>query len=221
MRELVELILARRPDHVLRVAIDGPDAAGKTTLGDTLADQLAGERPVVRASIDGFHRPRAVRLRRGPLSPEGYFLDAFDYPAVRRLVLAPLGPGGDRWYRPAVFDHRTDTPLDLPARQAPAGAVLLFDGVFLQHPELCDHWDLRVFVSVDPDETLRRALVRDAALLGGPDPVRERYRHRYLPGQRLYQQRCAPLDRADVVVDNRDPHQPVLARQAGSRCDGG
>jgi hypothetical protein len=33
----------RRPDRVLRVAIDGPDAAGKTTLADALAARLAGE----------------------------------------------------------------------------------------------------------------------------------------------------------------------------------
>jgi len=119
-------------------------------------------------------------------------------------VLLPLGPGGDRWYRPAIFDHRTDTALDLPAQHAPAGAVLLFDGVFLQRPELRDHWDLAVFVDVSPELALRRALVRDAALLGGAAAVRQRYRERYLPGQRLYREQCAPARRADLVIDTGD-----------------
>lgn len=204
VRELLELILARRPAHPLRVAIDGPDAAGKTTLADTLAARLAGRRPTVRASIDGFHHPRERRYRRGPLSPEGYYHDAFDFEAVRRLVLLPLGPGGDRWYRPAIFDYRTDTALDAPAQRAPAGAVLLFDGVFLQRPELRDHWDLRVFVAVSPEVALRRALVRDRALFGDADVVRQRYRDRYLPGQRLYREQCAPAERADIVIDTSD-----------------
>src|ERR671937_1286035 len=61
----------RRPNPV-RVAIDGVDAAGKTTLADELAPVLRRRgREVVRASIDGFHRPRAERYRRGELSPEG------------------------------------------------------------------------------------------------------------------------------------------------------
>lgn len=207
---LADLIMTHRPPHVLRVAVDGPDTAGKTTLADALAAELRERRTPIRVSVDGFHRPRALRYRRGPLSPEGYFDDSFDHDAIRRLVLEPLGPGGDRWYRPAGFDFRTDTPREEPPRQAPADAVLLFDGVFLLRPELRAHWDLRIFVDVTPEEALRRALVRDADLLGGADAVRERYHRRYLPGQRLYRQRCSPAAHADVVIDNTDPGHPIV-----------
>lgn len=211
LAELAGQIASRCPDRVLRVAVDGPDAAGKTTLADALAARLAPRRPVIRISIDGFHHPRQTRHRRGPLSPEGYFEDSFDYQAVRRLVLEPLGPGGDRRYRRAIFDHRTDAERAVPAEAAPEGAVLLFDGVFLQRPELRDHWDLRVFVEVSPVEAVRRALVRDAELLGGAGVVRERYHRRYLPGQQLYRDRCAPAARADVVIGNDDPAHPVVS----------
>ncbi|WP_163550501.1 hypothetical protein [Candidatus Frankia nodulisporulans] len=51
---------------------------------------------VLRASVDGFHHRRTVRYPHGPLSPEGEFFDAFDYRAVRHLLLDPLGPDGDR-----------------------------------------------------------------------------------------------------------------------------
>jgi hypothetical protein len=51
-------------------------------------------------------------------------------------------------------------------------------------------------------EALRRALVRDAELLGGAEAVRQRYRHRYLPGQRLYRRQCDPVALADVVIDS-------------------
>lgn len=65
-----------------RVGIDGPDAAGKTTLADALA-ALTGL-PRVRA--DDFLAPPEVRYRAGRLSPEGYYADAFDLPALRTAV---------------------------------------------------------------------------------------------------------------------------------------
>jgi uridine kinase len=203
---LRDLIMSRRPSHVLRVAVDGPDAAGKTTLAAELAQALAGARETILASVDGFHRPRQLRLR--------YYEDAFDYPAVRTSLLEPLGPEGDRCYRTAVFDYRTDSVVDEPVRQAANGAVLLFDGVFLLRPELRGFWDLSIFLDVSPEETLRRALVRDAELFG--DAVRARYRLRYLPAQRHYRAAAEPAERADVVIDNEDPARPrVLKWPAG------
>ena len=74
--------IRRLPDtHPVRVAVDGIDAAGKTTLADELVPLLETRgRPVIRASLDGFHRPRSARYQRGADSAEGYYLDAFDYP---------------------------------------------------------------------------------------------------------------------------------------------
>ncbi|ADD42385.1 AAA family ATPase [Stackebrandtia nassauensis] len=209
---LARLIARRRRDGVLRVAVDGPDAAGKTTLADELAPRIPAPATVIRAGIDSFHRPRAERLRRGGLSPEGCYHDTFDYDALRRQLLEPLGPNGDRRYRTAVFDHREDRPLDEPLRLAPPGSVLICDGVFLLRPQLRHHWDLRVLLDIDEDEIERRALERDASMMGGADVVRERYRRRYLPAQRLYRAEAAPERFADVLIDNNQPATPrVLA----------
>jgi uridine kinase len=93
--------------------------------------------------------------------------------------------------------------------------VLLFDGMFLLRAELRDCWDLRVFVDVRPDEALRRALVRDAELLGGAAEVRERYRRRYLPRQRIYRAAASPESTADVVIDNTDPARPRVLTWPG------
>ncbi len=67
-----------------RVAVDGVDAAGKTTLADELARRLGA----VRLSADDFLRPSEERYRRGRESPEGYYLDSFDHDRLRRAVLA-------------------------------------------------------------------------------------------------------------------------------------
>ena len=51
-------------------------------------------RPVIRSSIDSFHNPSEFRYRRGRTSPEGFYLDSYDYAALRMHLLDPLGPGG-------------------------------------------------------------------------------------------------------------------------------
>jgi uridine kinase len=210
LTRLADMIAAIRLPHVVRVAIDGVDAAGKTTLADALHSLLeARGRPVLRATIDGFHRPRAERYRRGPTSPDGYYRDSFDYDALRRELLQPLGPDGSGRYRSRVFDLRADEPVGDPPAPAPEDAVLLLDCVFLLRPELNDLWDFRVVVEVHADEALRRALVRDEELFGSPDEALRRYRNRYVPGQRLYVDEVDPVSLADVVIENTDVSSPA------------
>lgn len=72
------------------VGIDGPDAAGKTTLADGLAAAIGG--PVHRVSIDDHQRPRAERYARGELSPEGCYRDTHDLAAFAVACLS--GPAG-------------------------------------------------------------------------------------------------------------------------------
>jgi uridine kinase len=198
-------------DHPTRVAIDGVDGAGKTTFADELADCLQTRgRNVIRASIDGFHRRRGERYRRGPDSPEGYFLDSFDHQAIRADLLVPLGQGGDRRYRPAVFDHRLDRPITTAKLMADRRAVLVMDGVFLQRPEMEGLWDFVIWVDVQFRVSVERAVSRDAALGGDDSLIRRRYEIRYVPGQRLYLDTCRPLERADAVVGNTDIERPTL-----------
>ncbi len=122
LARLAEAITALHPDRRIRVAIDGVDGAGKTMFADALAPQVAAKgRAVIRASVDDFHNPRAIRYARGRHSPDGFFLDSYDYGSFRRLLLDPLGPEGSGRYMAKHFDHRADRPVaPLPA----AGAAI-------------------------------------------------------------------------------------------------
>jgi uridine kinase len=206
LETLVGLILRVDRPHPVRVAIDGPDAAGKTILADELVPLIERSgQPVVRASIDGFHRPRKERIALGPESPEGYFHDSFDDPALRASLLDPLGPGGKREFRRRVFDFRTDQPVAGPTEVAPANAVLVLDGVFLLRSELIDLWDFSVFVAVPFAETRRRAAARDLARFGNEEDLLHRYAVRYVPGQQIYFRLAQPQTKADAVWFNEDP----------------
>jgi uridine kinase len=209
--ELARRIARVKRPHPLRVAIDGVDAAGKTTLADELVEPLTHlGRPVIRASIDGFHNPRAIRYARGESSGEGYFRDSFDHTALMAVLLRPLGPDGDRRYRRGVFDFRTDSPIDAPVQDAASDAVLLFDGVFLLIPDLRPYWDFSIFVRASFETTIARAELRDQQLFGTAAQVRQRYEERYIPGQRLYLAETQPQRHATLVVDNNDLNRPKL-----------
>jgi uridine kinase len=196
--------------HPLRVAVDGPPAAGKTTLADELALLLRTRgREVIRATTESFQLPRAQRYRRGEFSPEANYHDCFDYDTLRRVLLDPLGPDGDRRYQHAVYDLDTDTAVSQPATTAPADAVLLLDGVFLLRPELIDRWDLSIFVSAPFEQILDRARIRDLALLGSTAEVERRFRTRYIPAQKLYFAAARPADHADIIVHNDEPRRPA------------
>jgi len=211
LSQLADTIVSLQRPHPLRVAIDGIDASGKTTLADQLTPLIVQRgRPVIRASIDGFHRPRSERYQQGPDSPTGYYEDSFDYAALQSALLHPLGPQGSRCYRSAIFDVRNDVPLETKEEEAPPNAVLLFDGVFLLRPELNALWNYRIFVHVEFEVALQRAIVRDQTFFGSPEVVQARYLQRYFPGQRLYFQAVNPQKRADVIVENNDPGHSQL-----------
>ena len=121
----------------VRIAIDGVDGAGKTTLANALAPLVAAKgRPVIRASVDDFHNPKSVRYARGRYSPDGFYLDSYDYDSFHRLLLEPLSPEGSGQYAAKRFDLDNDQPFDLHLQPAAPTAALIVDGIFLHRHEL-------------------------------------------------------------------------------------
>ncbi|MFF0123199.1 cytidylate kinase family protein [Micromonospora arida] len=215
LERLAEAVGAVTVAHPTRLAIDGPPAAGKTTLADELAAVLRERgRDVIRATIDDFLFPRAQRYPRGEYSAKGCYHDAHDYDALNRVLLDPLGPGGDRGFQHAVYDRATDAVLSPPVTTAPADAVLVFDGVFLLRPELIDRWDLRIFVSTALEKTVDRAVIRERRVSARAD-IERRWRERYIPSQQLYFATTRPTRHADIVVHNDEPQRPAWETARG------
>lgn len=91
------------------------------------------------------------------------------------------------------------------------------DGVFAQHTELVDVWDLVVYLDVADDVRVARMARRDG-VSGDPDHPGQR---RYLDAHRIYHARCGPREAADVVVDNADPDRPIVVREPGQQTPDG
>lgn len=206
------------------MAVDGADGAGKTTFAAALTELLAkppaepavasmNESPSVPAldarhvSVDGFHRPRRERYARGRRSPEGFWSDSYDYDALHRELLGPWRQGSGS-YRTAVHDVAIDEPVQTPSRPVPSRGVLVVDGIFLLRDELVGGWDLAVRLEASAVERFRRMAARDGSP-AGPDHPDNR---RYLLGQRLYEDACDPVARADLVVQCDRWDRPHLLR---------
>lgn len=204
-----ERILGLGYDRPAAVAIDGPDAAGKTTFADALVAPLQTRGvAVVRAGVDDFERPRAQRHARGRYSAKGYYRDSFDYAALRALLLDPLKSGvSPVLVRTRAFDLASDRPVAARPVIVPARGVVLVDGVFLMRPELAGCWDLAIHLDVAEEESMRRALAR-----GGGDSLelRRLQEARYIPGYRLYRDEADPRTAADIVIDNNDLRHPAI-----------
>jgi uridine kinase len=192
------------------VAIDGSDAAGKTTLAGSLAGLVRA--PVIQASIDDFQHSQAIRRRLGDLSPQGYYLDGFDHDTLASTLLAPFIEGA-AVVQTASFDYDLDQPAPVSV-EVPARAVLLVDGVFLQVESIRRFWSLAVYLAVSPEVAFRRGVDRDANGVGegSVEVVSHRYAVRYLPAQALYRAEVDPEGSADILVDNTNPADPAVLR---------
>ncbi|NLR99129.1 uridylate kinase [Rhizobium sp. P38BS-XIX] len=218
LNDLAAMIAKLNAARPIRVAIDGRTASGKTTLANELAECLKGSgRQIIRTSIDGFHRPKVERYARGRHSAEGYYHDARDLPAINALLLNPLGPGGDQWYRTASFDLHNDVPIEQDPEFASADAILIVDGTFLQRPELREGWDLAIFVETSEHVSEQRGIARDTQLLGGAETTRQLYADRYRPAFALYESLAAPTLSADAIINNDDFERPALRLREGGR----
>lgn len=143
--ELVDAVGALPAPAV--VGLSGFGGAGKSTL----AAALATARPDVRVVPgDGF-------LLRGPCGVVDDDWAGVDRARLRRAVLDPFRAGLPvRW---DAYGWEADAWFP---KELPPGGVLVVEGIGVIHPSL--HWDLAVWLDVDPDVALARAVARDTEL---------------------------------------------------------
>jgi uridine kinase len=102
-------------------------------------------------------------------------------------------------------DHRHITV------EAPIDAVLIVDSVFALRPEYDEYWDFRIWLDVPPELSLARGIDRDAGSEGRAEAERL-HRDRYHESERIYIAEVSPRSKADVIVDNTDFGNPIVAR---------
>jgi uridine kinase len=216
--EVVRSVLVLAGPRVI-VGIDGRSGSGKSTFADEVTARLerAG-RTVLRSTTDSFHRPRAERMRLGPTSAQGYYVDSHQLDTIATELLAPFASGAAQ-VRVAAFDEPSDSAVDVTSH-VPSDAVLVFDGLFVHRPELAGFWDLSVLLVADvrrerewleylesdlPSTPIERTAELDRRLTRARWP-------RYRDGWRLYVDTDRPDQVATMIVDNDDIEHPRVIR---------
>ena len=144
-------------------AIDGRCGAGKSTLTAQLREQLPCR---VFRMDDFFLRPEQRTAAR--LAQPG---ENVDHERFLTEVLLPARRGEDVTYRPYLCARQE---LDAPVA-APAAHLTIVEGAYACHPALWEYYDLRVFLTVDSEEQLRRIQARN-----GPERATQ-VRDRWIP----------------------------------------
>lgn len=139
----------RQSDRRLLIAIDGRCAAGKTTLAAHL--QMACECNVIH--MDHFFLRPEQRTAQRLSEPGGNV----DYERFMEEVLVPLKRGEAFSYRPYDCVKKQMSEAVRIGRKM----VSVIEGSYSCHPELFKHYDLRIFLTVNETEQLRRIKLRN------------------------------------------------------------
>ena len=172
--------LLEKQDFVV-VAIDGKCTSGKTTLAAKLCE-------IYDCNLfhmdDFFLRPEQ--------RTEARFAEIggnVDYERFLSEVLQPLLTGKDFSYRP--FDCKTFTisaPVPVSAKK-----LNIIEGSYSMHPYFGDPYDLKILLTVEPEEQRRRVLAR-------PEFLHERFFTRWIPMESRYLEHFGIAGKADCIL---------------------
>jgi len=177
-----------------RVLVDGAPPSDPPGWAQALVEPLQVRgRPVLRASAEDFLRPASLRLERGRTDPDAYYSDRLDLAALRRELLAPLGPGGSGRVLPRWWDVTADRSARAGYLTPPEGAVLLLDGTLLLGLGLPAELTMHLHLS---ERALQRATPPEKTWT--------------LPAYRRYLQEVDPEAVAEVVLRVDHPDRPAL-----------
>jgi uridine kinase len=185
--------------------------AATSSLANDIATWLSQHgTPVLRATLDDFKRPWREAHLYDRTSPAGYYRNAYDYDAVRELLLEPFATASPAGCALCSIDPLTQIDHQGERTPVPSNSALVADGVFAFRPEIDHWWDVRIWLHITPEEAIRRCTERDRSWAG--TEAERLVRERFLPSEQLYEAEVAPRTRADVVVDNTDIEAPELIR---------
>jgi len=160
----------------VRVAIDGPCASGKSTLGAQLQEIYGC--PLIHMD-DFFLQPHQRTPER--LSQPG---GNVDYERFSDEVLSPLARNQTICYRP----WQCGTASFGSERVIPPSQLVIVEGSYSMRPDLRGSYTLRIWVEAPWSLREQRLLER-----GGPDCL-QRFRELWIPLEDHYFQSCAVKD---------------------------
>lgn len=172
----------QKEEAPIRIGIDGRCAAGKTTLAAYLQEEFNCS---VIHMDDFFLRPEQR-------TPERYQEPGgnVDYERFQQEVWIPLVQGESVRYCP--FDcHRQEFREPVSVK---SGLITIIEGTYSCHPLFRNEYGLRIFLTLEPEEQLRRIQARNgvAALV--------QFQEKWIPLEEQYFSACRIPEHSDLQI---------------------
>lgn len=192
------------------IGINGVDTSGKTTFTNYFSKYLShvGIKNTV-VHIDDFHNPSSIRSQ-GDNPIDAYYNNAFNYNQLINELLEPLKTYQSINKTICCLNLDTDKYENYINYNIDSDTVVLIEGVLLFRSPLNDYLDDKIFINIDFDEVLNRALIRDVPKYGLQ--FLDKYKNKYIPIQKKYIAEWEPFKNSSIVIDNNNYNRPVLTK---------
>lgn len=185
MKSLIQKIVQAVTGDRFIIAVDGRCGSGKSTLAKRLETEL--DAPVIH--MDDFFLPPSKRTSERLAEAGGNF----DRERFLKEVLIPLRSTGKCAYR--RYDCGAgDLADEITVLES---KVYIIEGSYSCHPEMWEYYDLHVFLTVSPEEQLRRIIRREGARKA------EVFRTRWIPMEEKYFDTFDIADRCEIIYESR------------------
>ncbi len=195
------------------IGIDGIELVGKSYFSRNLASFLAiyGMRTSV-VRLSDFKSPIEVTYK-GEDEVEAFYFHAFNYnKLLQELILPFLENGSVDVVLTSFGDESNRYGTDMHYKIEPGGIIILEGELMLREP-LIDYFDCMIFLYMDEQEAMHRALVRDLFL--GEETKEAEFKSKRIPAQKMYMSRHLPTELSDFAIDNTNHRRPLILRDPG------
>ena len=144
---------------------------------------------------------------------EAFYFHAFNYNKLLNELLLPYLEKGSADLVLTSFGDDTNHYGKETRYRIEPGGVLILEGELMFREPLMDHFDFKIFLYMDDQEALHRALVRDLFL--GEETKEAEIKNKRIPAQKMYMSRHVPVETADYAIDNTNHRRPLILRDPG------
>ncbi len=183
---LIKSHILRNKEKLSVVAIDGPSAAGKTTLAKRLSEDL----DIQVVHTDDFYRPRD---KDGKLQISE-FDGNFDIERFKNEVVANIG--GNTPFEVGAFDCKQGRVVKKLCYQ-PSNCFVI-EGSYSHNEKLGNYATLKVFCDVSPKEQEERIKSRE-----GEDGF-NRFNSLWIPAVNRYFAHYKVKEKSDIIINNTE-----------------
>lgn len=181
--------------NTIIVGIDGPSAAGKSTLAGKLTEL---DDRITIVHMDDFYRPSEEHNN---INPEVYG-EGFDWKRLCKQVLSPLSHNTFGRYH--GYDWDTDQMGEW--HDVPTGGIVIIEGCFSMRNELRQFYDVRIWIETPKSISHERIIQRERDGAGSSHMWKTVYR----PDEEKYMDDQRPWEYADIVIDGTGQSADIL-----------